>query len=161
MSLEIKHPQKEDGEKVWKLIKELGGLDLNSSYCYFMLCDYFNKSCAVAVDTDSGQLLGFISTYVAPENKETLFVWQVAVAKAGQGQGISKKLLNFVIEANKDIRKIETTIGPSNAASDGLFRSIARNFEAEIEKEVYLDENNFKEGEHETELLYKIGPLKR
>lgn len=161
MSLEIKHPQKEDGEKVWKLIKDLGGLDLNSSYCYFMLCDYFSKTCAVAVDTATNKLLGFVSTYVKPEKKDTLFVWQVAVAKAGQGKGISKKLLNHVIEADKNITQIETTIGPSNAASDGLFRSIAKNYEAEIDKEVYLDENNFKEGEHETELLYKIGPLKR
>lgn len=161
MSLEIKHPQKEDGEKVWKLIKNTGGLDLNTSYCYFMLCDYFKKSCAIAVDSSTDKILGFISTYTKPEDDKTLFVWQVAVDPAGQGQGISKKLLHYVIQADENIQHIETTVGPDNAASDGLFRSIARQYNASIDKEVYLDKTNFTEGEHETELLYKIGPLKR
>lgn len=160
MNISIENPEKSDGEKIWKLIGETGGLDLNSSYCYFMLGEYFGDTCAKAVDNDSDEVVGFVSGFRKPDASDSLFIWQVCVSKKAQGNGVAKRMIQFILSAHPDIRFIETTVGPTNTASDALFCSIARKFDATVRKDVFLDHKEFTVGAHETELLYKIGPFK-
>ena len=160
MNICIRHPEKSDGEKIWKLIHDTGGLDLNSSYCYFMLAEYFSFTCAIAEDSDSDEVKGFISAFRKPDAADTLFVWQVCVAGDTQGQGVAGQMIRFILTANPDIQNIETTVGPSNVASNALFCSVAKRLNSEVNKDVFLDKKEFTIGVHETELLYKIGPFK-
>lgn len=159
MNYTIENPSKTDGKQVWELIKSSANLDLNSSYAYFILCDYFSNTCAVTRDPKTNQIVGFLSTYESPTNKETLFVWQVAVAESAQRNGLARKMLDFVLQSNKkQVTQIHTTITPSNEASERLFNSVARDYNAIIEREIYLDEANLGGG-HEPEYIFKIGPL--
>lgn len=158
--IRYRKPNKEDGGKVWELIRSAGTLDLNSAYCYIMLCDYFRDTCLIA--EQDGKLAGFVSAFRPPGREDTLFVWQIAVASEVRGRGIGKALLDELLARCGDlpVHYVEATISPSNQASRQLFGSLARRFgSAFIVEEGYPVEFFPGGASHEEESLYRIGPL--
>ncbi|MCF6328940.1 MAG: GNAT family N-acetyltransferase, partial [Henriciella sp.] len=83
-----REPEREDGSKIWNLIKACPPLDENSIYCNVIQCDLFSDTCVVA--EFNGAIVGWISALIEPQNKNTLFVWQVAVSQNFRGFGIAK-----------------------------------------------------------------------
>lgn len=151
----LRHPTKEDGLTVFNLIKASPPLDLNSSYYYYMMCADFGKSSLVA--ERGGELLGYISGYIPPEDEGTLFVWQVAVSEAARGKGLAGALLsNLVQDWNGLITTLKTTISPSNKASQALFKGFAEKNEYPITTSEFLKASDFGPGDHESEELYTI-----
>lgn len=58
-----------------------------------------------------------------------------------------------------DLTQLETTITASNTASWALFESLARRLDAALVKsEMFNDEQHFG-GQHDTEMLARIGPF--
>jgi L-2,4-diaminobutyric acid acetyltransferase len=106
-------------------------------------------------------MAGFISGYLIPERPDTLFVWQVVVAENFRGQGLAGRMLLALMEqpACKNVRFIETTITPSNEASAALFRKFARRIGAEVLVSEGFDEHLHFGGQHESEQLWRIGPV--
>ncbi|MBP1157236.1 MULTISPECIES: diaminobutyrate acetyltransferase [unclassified Paenibacillus] len=158
--IRYRKPDKEDGGKVWELIRSAGTLDLNSAYCYIMLCDYFRDTCIVA--EQDGKLAGFVSAFRPPGHEDTLFVWQIAVASEHRGRGIGKALLQELLAGCGDhaIRFVEATISPSNQASRSLFGSIAKLYGSVCKMEEGYPAEIFPGGgSHEEECIYRIGPL--
>lgn len=150
-----------DGAEVWELIRAAGTLDLNSAYCYLLLCDAFGDSCRVA--SVEGRLAGFVSAFLRPDRPDTLFVWQIAVHPDFRGQGIGSLMLEDVTRSfSGRIRYVEATVSPSNAASNRLFERFALQAAAELR---HLDELGYKAEcfpagiSHEDEPLVRIGPL--
>ncbi|SDE15272.1 L-2,4-diaminobutyric acid acetyltransferase [Paenibacillus sp. UNCCL117] len=159
-SISCRKPQKEDGAAVWRLVKETGTLDLNSVYCYILLCDYFKETCVIA-EAD-GEIAGFVSAFRPPEHPDRLFVWQIAVSPGKQRRGIGRMLLQELLSRVEPdtIRHIEATISPSNAASRALFLSLAKREKLECHWSAGYRTSLFPaEQAHEEELLYKLGPL--
>ncbi|GAB7054396.1 MULTISPECIES: diaminobutyrate acetyltransferase [Paenibacillus] len=158
--IRYRKPRKEDGGKVWELIRSAGALDLNSAYCYIMLCDYFRDTCLVA--EQGGRLAGFVSAFRPSGREDTLFVWQIAVASEYRGRGIGKTLLDKLLAqcGERPVHYVEATISPSNQASRQLFGSLARRYNiAFIARKGYPAEIFPGHGSHEEESLYRIGPL--
>ncbi|CAM4201699.1 diaminobutyrate acetyltransferase [Paenibacillus alkaliterrae] len=160
-AIQVRATTESDGSAVWRLIKEAGTLDLNSSYCYIMLCDIFKETCAVACR--STEIIGFMSAYRRPDKSDTLFVWQVAVNEHARGRGIAKAMLQELLDRkeNKHIRFVEATVGPDNIPSGKLFTGLAGEHGTECKVVEHYGQNLFPEGmNHEPELLYRIGPLR-
>lgn len=158
--IRYRKPDKEDGGKVWELIRSAGTLDLNSAYCYIMLCDYFRDTCIVA--EQDGKLAGFVSAFRPPGREDTLFVWQIAVASEYRGRGIGKALLQELLAGcgKPSVRYVEATISPSNQASRSLFASIAKRYGSVCNVEEGYPAELFPGGaSHEEECIYRIGPL--
>jgi L-2,4-diaminobutyric acid acetyltransferase len=156
----LRIPLKSDGTAVWSFIRDVGNLDLNSAYCYMMLCDYFKETCLIA-EAD-GELIGFVSAFRVPDRPNTLFIWQVAVASSQRGKGLGRKLLDELISRRKltEALFIEATISPSNEASRALFNGIARRYDVELEvSSGYSAEWFPAESSHEDELHYRVGPI--
>jgi len=157
----LRHPRTTEGTAVWTFIREVGNLDLNSAYCYMMLCDYFKDTCLIA--EQGGELIGFVSAFRPPGKPDTLFIWQVAVAASERGKGLSRTMIDELVTlSNTDGNLfIEATISPSNLASHGLFSSLAKRYHAEL---VITDGYSAQwfpaESSHEDELLYQVGPIK-
>ncbi|MBB3113424.1 L-2,4-diaminobutyric acid acetyltransferase [Paenibacillus phyllosphaerae] len=156
----FRKPQVEDGAAIWRLVRESGGLDWNSAYAYLMMCDMFPSTCAVAcVD---GRLVGFAIGYRKPEQPDTLFIWQIGVDVSYRGNAIGRRLLQKLLrrKENADIRCLEATVGPNNAASRGLFLRLAADYETACIVTEHYAPSLFPEGEtHDAELLYRVGPL--
>jgi len=152
----IQQPTKVKGKAVHQLIKQTGGLDLNSVYYYYILCDFYRQTSAIAIN-EKEEVVGYLSALVAPNDENSLFVWQVAVHPSAQGKGLSKKMLEFVIQNNPHLSAIKTTIGPDNMASQGLFKSIAKKHNAKIYQETYLSSEDL--GDHDPEILFTIKPI--
>lgn len=150
----------EDGPDVWSLVKNSGVLDVNSSYCYLLLCQDFADTCVVA-EMD-GRLVGFVTAYLPPARNGVLFVWQIGVDSAARGRGVASALLDTLLslDACQDIAYIETTISPSNEPSRALFQSLARRLDTGIEESDGFAAELFPEGGHEPEHLFRLGPLK-
>lgn len=155
-------PSKSDGMAIYQLVKSCPPLDLNSSYLYFLQATHFAETCVLA--RQDAEILGFVSGYIHPQEPNTLFIWQVAVAEAARGQGLAKQLLLNLIQRDNltQINKVITTISPSNKASQGVFTSFANQYGLTVQTEEFLTEMDFissdsdQNQDHEAEELYSI-----
>lgn len=155
-------PNVDDGAAMWELVKDSGVLDLNSSYSYLMMCEFFSKTC-VAAKNRNNELVGFVTAFHPPKKKDVVFVWQIGVAKSERGKGLGSKILKALLNlpANKEVRYLEATVSPSNIASQSLFRGIARKKDTNcVVLECFPEELFPVGGDHEPEMTYRIGPLK-
>ncbi|MCX4232698.1 diaminobutyrate acetyltransferase [Streptomyces sp. NPDC020707] len=157
----IDRPRVDDGAALWRIAKDSGTLDLNSSYSYLLWCRDFAGTSAVARKAD-GDPVAFVTGYIRPERPHTLLVWQVAVDAAQRGRGLAAALLDGLtrqVADRHELTSMETTISPGNTASERLFTSYAARHGASVEREVLFDTGQFPDGPHDPEVLYRIGPL--
>ncbi|NLO17417.1 MAG: diaminobutyrate acetyltransferase [Arcobacter butzleri] len=150
-------PARSDVKGIYKLIQESKPLDLNSEYLYLLQSTYFSDTCIVAKLKD--QIIGFVSGFISPKDKNIFFVWQVAVSKEHRGKGIAFLMLKelFNKESLKDIKTIHTTISPSNQQSQRVFEKFAALFEFDKEISIFATKDDFSNS-HEDELLYMMKP---
>ena len=89
---DVRTPELEDGQHLWRLAKDTAVLDLNSSYSYLLWCRDFAETSVIArID---GEPAGFITGYTRPENPDTLMIWQVAVDEKFRGHGLASTMLH-------------------------------------------------------------------
>lgn len=156
----LRPPVAEDGAAVFKLIAQCPPLDTNSMYCNLLQCSHFSAT-SVAAEC-RGEIVGFISGYVQQDNPDTLFIWQVAVSEKARGQGLASRMLQNILsrQVKDSIRYIETTITPDNRASWALFKRLAKALDAELNDSVMFERQQHFAGQHETEMLARIGPIR-
>lgn len=151
----IDRPSTEDGAAIWRIARDSGKLDLNSSYAYLLWCHDFADTSAVArVD---GDVVGFVIGYRRPVAPDTVVVWQIAVDAGQRGKGTAAALLDALVRRT-GVRQVETTITPDNNASNALFRSLADRWGAQMRVAGEFAAGEFPD-DHETEVLYRIGPI--
>jgi len=155
----LRKPEVADGAKIFALVESCKPLDKNSVYSYLLLCHHFADTCAVA-ELD-GETVAFLSGYRPPGREEVFFVWQVAVDPHMRGRGLGKLLLQEVLHRPgvRDCSSLETTITPSNEASQRLFSSLARDLKARCTVVSCFSEEHFGHENHEAEHLFRIGPF--
>lgn len=155
----FRHPSIQDAPKIWRLVKESGILDLNSTYCYLILCKHFADTCLVA--DDNNELLAFVTGYRLPASQNSLFIWQIAVAEQARGRGLALSALKELLRRNAhhNVSFLETTVSPSNTASRALFMSLARDLNTELVEMPGFDESLFPTGNHESEPFIRLGPF--
>ncbi|MGA5444211.1 diaminobutyrate acetyltransferase [Streptomyces griseoincarnatus] len=151
-----------DGAAVWRIARDSGVLDVNSSYSYLLWFRDFARTSVVA--SQSGDVpVGFVTGFRRPEQPDTLVVWQVAVDRGQRGRGTAGAMLDHLtarLAAGGTLRHLETTISADNAASHRLFRSFARRHGAPLERDLLFPAEFFPDA-HDAEFLYRIGPLLR
>lgn len=153
--MEIDSPRLDDAAAMYRITRDSGVLDVNSSYVYLLWCRDFARTSAVArVD---GSVVGFVSGYLRPEAPDTLVVWQVAVDSSQRGGGVAGKLLGNLVDRVRP-GYLETTITADNAASIKLFSALARDRSTGLDRTELFTPRMFPE-EHDSEDLYRIGPF--
>ena len=154
-------PTLDHGGDIWRVAKDSGELDLNSSYMYLLFARDFADTSRVAV-TDTGDVVGFVLAYRRVEEPDCLFVWQVAVDESRRGEGLARRMLDDLIAESADtdtpVRTLETTVTDDNIASRTLFTRLADRWGAQIKTRALFDESHFPD-DHETERLHLIGPI--
>ncbi len=155
---EIDTPTVADGTALYRITRDSGALDVNSSYTYLLWCRDFARTSAVA--RSDGTVVGFVTGYVRPDAPDTLVVWQIAVDSSQRGGGVAGKLLGHLLDRviARGVRYLETTITPDNAASIKLFSALARDRAAELVRSELFTPDLFPDA-HEGEDLYRIGPF--
>lgn len=163
-----------DAAGIWRIVKDSGVLDVNSSYAYLMFCQTFGDTTVVA--EAAGEVIGFVTalcppvpegqgldeaTDGTPNRAEVVFVWQVGVSEAARGRGIAGRLLRFLLQqpACAGVRFLETTVTPDNAPSRALFQSLARRLGTQCTVFEGFTPDQFPEAGHEPEELHRIGPF--
>jgi len=159
--INLRAPVAEDGAAVYELIAQCPPLDTNSMYCNLLQCTHFSATSVAAELNDD--IVGFISGYIQPDKPDTLFIWQVAVGEKARGQGLAGRMLRDILAraACDQVKFIETTITPDNRASWALFESLANKLGAELNHSVMFDRQQHFAGQHETEMLVRIGPVEQ
>lgn len=150
----------DEGALLWELARDAGGLDLNSPYAYMTQCRNFHETCVVA--EVFGTPAGFVIAHRVPNRPDVLFVWQVAVLPEFRGLSIGKRMLESLVEqaACKGVRKLETTVTPSNKASEALFSAFAKARGAELTIAPGYAQDDFPDDEpQERERLFTIQPI--
>lgn len=157
--LRLREPVLADGKAVHDLIASCPPLDLNSSYNYFLLCSHFSETCVVGERQD--RILAFMSAYRLPKAPERLFIWQAAVDASLRGMGMAGRMLEAILArpACSGVEYIETTVSPSNTASRRVFERFAEQRGLGWQEETFLTEEHFGGEGHESEVLFRIGPL--
>ena len=159
LAIELFAPKDTDGMSVHKLIQSCPPLDTNSAYCNLLQCTHFSDTSVAAVAED--QLVGFISGYILPNRPNTLFIWQVAVSEQARGQGLASSMVQHILQREhcSAVQFIETTITESNAASWALFEGVAKTLNAQLDRSVMFEKQAHFHGEHDSEMLVRIGPF--
>lgn len=155
--IHIRKPQASDGYDIHQLIANSPPLDLNSIYSYYLLSEHFRDSCVVA--ESQGKVVGFLSAYRPPQEPQTLFVWQVVVNRALRGKRVAWRMLESLLQRFErgELRQVEATVNPSNAASRRLFERLATEQGTTLEEETFLEAAAFGPGGgHESEILLRI-----
>ncbi|MDE0591474.1 diaminobutyrate acetyltransferase [Halocynthiibacter sp. C4] len=152
----LRKPNAKDGANIWKLVRACRPLDENSMYCNLLQCDHFADTCVLA--EISGEVLGWVSAYVMPNEPDTLFVWQVAVSEAARGRGLGHLMLQNILNRPecKDVTRLQTTITADNEASWALFRKFARLQDGELENAPYFTQTLHFQERHKTEHMVTI-----
>lgn len=160
MTIKLLKPKKENAKDIFSLVKKTKVLDLNSEYLYLLQTTHFDEYCCIAIVEE--KIVGFVSGYIHPKDKDIYFVWQVGVDASMRGQGLASKMILSILnrENLKDINYIETTISPSNNSSQRVFEKLTKELNVDLEKKVMFTIDDFCDG-HEAEVLYKIGPIKK
>lgn len=155
----LRVPVKQDGQTIHQLIKQCPPLDLNSVYTYLLLCEHFQQTCVVA-EMD-GQICGFVSAYIHPEQPDVLFIWQVAVHERARGMRLGQQMLTSLLErpSTRQVKFLETTVGPDNIASRRMFRALANQSGAAVEERALFGSELFGPDGHDDECLLRIGPI--
>ncbi len=158
-TLSFRCPVANDGPAMHALVERCKPLDVNSRYCYLILCEHFPSTCVIV--GAGNEVVGMITAYIPPEKSDTLFVWQVAVDARLRGQGLAKNMLRSLLSRPdlKSIRYIEATVNPSNAASRSLFKSLAKDCSCAFDEELIFPADMFGQGNHEQENLIRVGPI--
>ena len=73
----VRRPTRADGAAMWRVARDSGELDLNSSYAYLLLAEHFAETCRVAVvpDTEAPEgerVVGFVTGYRLPDDVDAL-----------------------------------------------------------------------------------------
>lgn len=115
----------------------------------------------IAKDDDSGDVLGFVSGYRIPDRPEVLFVWQVVVSSKARGQGLAGRMIQALLDSDacREVTQIETSITNDNQASWGLFKKLAQKLNASTSEAILFDKETHFGGQHDTEMLFRIGPF--
>lgn len=155
----FRQPRRQDGGALHDLVAACPPLDLNSRYAYLLLCEHHGDTSVVA-EMD-GRLVGAITAYIPPQQPDTLFVWQVAVASEQRGKGLGASMLQHLLRdciERQGLRWMETTISPGNQASHKLFTSFTLRQGVGCSIATLFAASDFGASGHEEERLYKIGP---
>ncbi len=157
--IQIRTPRADEGAGMWQVAKATGTLDLNSSYLYLLLARDFADTCVVALADD--RVIGFASGYRRPIAPDVVFLWQIGIHPDAQGKGLGKRLVSAFLQqpGAVDARWLETTISPSNTASQRLFHAMARTLQVDCTPSPCFAAEDFPDTGHEAELLHRIGPL--
>lgn len=163
---ELRRPRISEGGELWRLARDSKVLDLNTSYAYLLWARDFANTSVIAVDTSTSpeRAAGFVSGYRRPDAPEVFMVWQVATDDAYRGQGLARRMLDFLVAdpaGGPAFTHLETTITDDNEASIALFSSFATRQGAEITKQPLFTEDHFPDPGHGAEFLYRIGPFAR
>jgi len=156
--IKITFPTKKNGSAVAKLIQRCPPLDLNSTYHYLIQSHYFDRTCAIALE--GNKVVAFVSGFIKPKNKNCLFIWQVAIDGNYRGNGFGIELIEFLLDQNKDVNTIETSITKNNIASRKMFQKIVTKYETTMSEETLFGKKEDFSYEHESEMLITIGPIK-
>jgi len=156
--LATRHAVPADAAAVWRLVQGAGGLESNSAYAYVLLSDHFRDTCWVTLDGDA--LAGFVAAYRPPRQPNTVFVWQIGVGVEWRGRGVAGELLHSLADGcGPQVRYLEATVTPDNAASERLFRGFARRRRAAVNVSEGYVASLFPDGRSQPERLFRIGPF--
>lgn len=152
----LRKPRSEDGAAIWELVRACKPLDENSMYCNLIQCDHFADTCVVA--ELNGEVVGWISAYVMPNDPDTLFVWQVAVSEKARGMGLGTLMLSAILNRAEcdDVERIQTTITSDNEASWALFRKFGKTQGSTLDIQPYYTQSLHFRNRQETENLVTI-----
>jgi len=148
-----------DATAIWRLIEVTPELDKNSHYLYLLLGTHFGDTCVVA--ERQGQIVGVVTGFRPPTHPQRLFVWQLAVHPESRGQGIARRLVECLLDMQSmPVERLDVTIAPDNAASQAVFRSIARRRRWTIESAPFLCGTDVpsEAGPHDDEWLFVLSP---
>lgn len=157
--LHLRKPVAADGPAITALIARCPPLDRNSAYCNLVQCAHFADQCIVA--ETGARIVGWVSGHRPPSDPGAFFVWQVAVAAEGRGKGLAGRMIRALLArpAQRDATWLTTTVTDDNDASWALFRGLARDWDAPLERSVLFDRDVHFAGAHATEYQARIGPL--
>lgn len=157
----LRKPEASDGAEIWRLIRECKPLDENSMYCNLIQCDHFRDTCIVA--EMEGQIVGWVSGYLLPDDPETLFIWQVAVSEKARGTGLGTLMLRGLLtrEPCARVTRLQTTITRDNAASWALFRKFSELNDGELSSAPHFSKSLHFDDLHDTEYMVTIAMKER
>ncbi len=126
--MKIKKATKKDFEEITKILKkESSKKPYNEKYTLkkaFEEVKDFAKSELYLAEIE-GEIVGFISAYIVPENKEKAYIGELWLKEKFQGQGIGKVLTKFIEDKYKKLNvKLIRLVAKRNAGAFKFYKKL-------------------------------------
>lgn len=154
----MQKPEKKDAAEIHAMLQPYKPyVGTNPRYTYLLICEHFNDTSLVA-KTLAGEIVGFIAAYLPPNQRNTLFLWEIAVKEGYHGNNLYIRMVKHIC---KRIRPtyLEATVNPSNASSIKRLKQLSSIFTCNCTNYTLFPSEYFGNQEHEDEVLYRIGPI--
>lgn len=115
----IKNAEEKDSALINHLARKCPPLDVHTPYTYWVLCQFFNKSCFIMYDESTP--IGYIT---ALDTEQGTFIWQIGILESYQGKGYASLLIEKVHNhAESRNCNMLVTIDRANTKSYNAFKS--------------------------------------
>ncbi len=126
-------------------------------YTYLLICRHFSET-SVVVESAKGEIVGFVSAFPPPKEKDTVFIWEIGVKKGFHGNNLYIRMIEAIgMRVKPDY--IDFTVNPSNTSSIRRIYELARLFGCDCQKSSCFPAHLFGNQPHEDEDLYRLGPI--
>jgi L-2,4-diaminobutyric acid acetyltransferase len=155
----LRRPEKGDGAAMHRIARDSEALEENTLYAYLLLSSHFHETSLVA--ERDGEVVGYVAAYRPPTHPKAVFVWQIGVDASARRRGLARRMLLQLLSLPecREVKFLESTVTPSNAASRGLFESAARELGVPYRWSEGFSTNDFGGEGHEREDLFRAGPM--
>jgi L-2,4-diaminobutyric acid acetyltransferase len=156
----LRRPLPSDGSRIKELVAACRELDVNSAYCYLLLCTHFSDTCIVA--ECGSDVVGCVLGYLEPENPDVFFCWQIAVTQSMRRTRLATTMLTSLLStlSNHGVQSLEATVTPANNRSKHFFERMAAELGTSVSTTILFSDTHFRPETHDTEWLIRISPLK-
>lgn len=156
--MKIRNGNVADIDNIRKLVQSLPPLDLHTSFSYWVLLAYFPHLFFVAVDDRAGEIIGFVSGIVSPDDARVCYLWQLGVRQDRRRSKCAALLTEYFLQAARRLhcRAIHFSIAPQNMLSLNTAKRFSDRHALAIRKvgDVHINDSLAQESTHE--VLYEM-----
>ena len=150
----VRNVLESDNALLRKLAHDCPPLDLHTQYTYWVQSKFFADTCFILMHEE--EPVGFIT---AIYNETNIFIWQIGILSAHQGNGLSAMLIDNVFKAalQKRFCSLSLSIAEDNIPSYKSFESYCNNNGFDLNRVEVLEIKDELDPDFlEAEILYTV-----
>lgn len=124
MDFKVTNPDPGDFLDIYRFVGDIEGLVQHPVHFFKIMTNYFGDSFFIIRNGEN--IAGMVWGFISQTDPDIFFLWQIGVAPEYRGKGLSRKLIEKLIEfaAAHGCKKVHATVETENIASWKMFEKM-------------------------------------